>query len=677
MTAPRGEQLRVEAHNDHLLRVGGTDPLIGLDELIWNALDADSNRVEIRLERNGLGALNKIIIEDDGVGFSLADARHAFKTLGGSMKSGKDRTPGGRMLHGQKGEGRYRSLALGAVIVWTSTYREGTELRQFELQFSIGSLNTPILSNIKVSNGTKTGCKVEVLDVTERADQAMTTDLDWVIASRFASYLLANPAIHIYVDGKTIDVASAVEKRLEDDISFTHKEARIDAVISGYFWNSGRLNELFLCREDGVAVEQVKHVIDEPSLSYSAYVRSSYFNSEGTQPYTDMGRMDEVAEEIRKRARRQLRNYVRQILSEKAKHTISDLERKGAYPFEGEPKNEIEKAEREVFDIVASKIYELSPSAQNLKNEDLREKFSIVKDAIGEESTLRNKLVRKLFGLDEQNLRDLDALTDRHGFQRLISLAKQAEHRLEFLQALHYVVYDPDTSARVLERSQLHKIVEKECWIFGEQYRLLVSDQDLWTVLEAHRQLLGRDQLVVNLPFQDDINMDEIPDLFLAGTLGGNREGDQEHVIIELKRPNLNLGQKEISQIETYADAVARHDGFDKGKTKWKFILLGGGVQDQIIRTRLSNPNLAENLIAATDNYEIYVYQWSTLIQNAKSRMSFLRQALDYDVSRQRIKEHIIENHPDILDANRSTPTLGDVLRGGTEPKTDGENPGQ
>lgn len=670
---PQKEQLRVEAHNDHLLRVAGNDPLIGLDELIWNSLDADSNHVDIRLERNAIGGLNKIIIEDDGVGFSLDDARHAFKTLGGSMKSGKDRTPGGRMLHGQKGEGRYRSLALGAMIVWKSTYREGNELRQFELQFSIGSLNTPILSNIKVAEGTKTGCRVEVFDVTDRADQALTTDLDWVIASRFASYLLANPNIHIYVNGKTIDVTSAVERRLEDDISFNHKDVRIDAVISGYFWNSGRLNELFLCREDGVAVEQVKHVIDEPSLSYSAYVRSSYFNTEGSQPYSDMGRMDEVAEEIRKRARRQLRNYVRQILSEKAKHTISDLERKGAYPFEGEPKSEIEKAEREVFDIVASKIYELSPSAQNLKSEDLREKFSIVKDAIGEESTLRNKLVRKLFGLDEQDLRDLDALTDRHGFPRLISLAKQAEHRLEFLQALHYVVYDPDTRALVLERSQLHKIVEKECWIFGEQYRLLVSDQDLWTVLEAHRQLLGRDELVVNLPYQDDINMDEIPDLFLAGTLGGNREGEQEHVIVELKRPSLNLGQTEISQIETYADAVARHDGFDKGLNRWKFILIGGGVQDKIIRTRLSNPNAPPNQLAATDNYEIYVYQWSTIIQNAKARMNFLRHALDYDVSRQRIKEHLMENNPEILEVNRSSPTLGDVLRGENQPSTDSE----
>lgn len=670
---PQEEQLRVEAHNDHLLRVAGNDPLIGLDELIWNSLDADSNHVDIRLERNAIGGLSKIIIEDDGVGFSLDDARHAFKTLGGSMKSGKDRTPGGRMLHGQKGEGRYRSLALGAMIVWKSTFREGNELRQFELQFSIGSLNTPILSNIKAAEGTKTGCRVEVFDVTDRADQALTTDLDWVIASRFASYLLANPTIHIYVNGKTIDVASAVERRLEDDISFNHKDVRIDAVISGYFWNSGRLNELFLCREDGVAVEQVKHVIDEPSLSYSAYVRSSYFNSEGSQPYSDMGHMDEVAEEIRKRARRQLRNYVRQILSEKAKHTISDLERKGAYPFEGEPKSEIEKAEREVFDIVASKIYELSPSAQNLKSEDLREKFSIVKDAIGEESTLRNKLVRKLFGLDEQNLRDLDALTDRHGFPRLISLAKQAEHRLEFLQALHYVVYDPDTRARVLERSQLHKIVEKECWIFGEQYRLLVSDQDLWTVLEAHRQLLGRDELVVNLPYQDDINMDEIPDLFLAGTLGGNREGEQEHVIVELKRPNLNLGQTEISQIETYADAVARHDGFDKGLNRWKFILIGGGVQEKIIRTRLSNPNVPPNQLAATDNYEIYVYQWSTIIQNAKARMNFLRHALDYDVSRQRIKEHLLENNPEILEANRSSPTLGDVLRGENQPSTESD----
>lgn len=672
MKNEKGQRLSVEAQDDHLVRVAGTDPLMGLDELIWNSLDADANRIDVSLERGGLQDLHKITIADDGDGFSRRDALSAFTRLGGSMKFGRSTTRKGRILHGQKGEGRYRALALGALINWTSTYREDDELRSFDLQVAAGALGAPLLVDRTSAAQSSTGCRVEVRDITDRADLALTSDLPLVVASRFASYLLANPDVRIYVDGETVNVATAVERQFHDDISFELRGQRVDATITAFFWNTGRLNELFLCREDGVAVEQVKHVVDEPSLSYSAYVTSAYFSPQGDQPYADMGRMDEIAEEIRKRGRRQIRHYVRLVLLEKAQHTISDLERRGAYPFEGEAQTEMEKAERDVFDIVASQIYQLSPSAHSLKTEDLKEKFSIVKDVISEEPSLLNKLVSKLFKLEEHHLRDLDALTDRHGFQRLISLAKQAEHRLEFLQALHFIVYDPDTRSRVLERSQLHRIVEKECWVFGEQYRLLVSDQDLWTVLEAHREHLGRDQLAPDVPYHEDINMDEIPDLFLAGSVAGNREGEVEHLIIELKRPSLNLGPTEISQIETYADAVARHDGFDSAQTRWKFVLLGGGIQDKIVRTRLSSPSLPPNLLYATENYEIYVLKWSTLIQNAKARMSYVRDALKYDVSRQRIKEHLLENHAEVLEANRSEPTFGDMLR---EPPSDQARP--
>jgi len=655
--------LRVEAQDDHLNRVAGNDPLLGLDEVIWNSLDADADRVEIDIVRGPLDSIEKIVIRDNGVGFSLEEAQRAFTSLGGSQKFGQTRTANGRMLHGQKGEGRYRALALGSLLLWRSTFQGEDGLSEFEIQLEVGSLSSPVLTELPEPTRPATGCVVEVKNVTDRAELGLTTDLLWVIASRFASYLLANPSVRIYVENKTVDVNAAVESLKEENISFEHRGAEINATLTAYFWNSGRLNELFLCRSDGVAVEQVKHVVDEPSLSYSAYVSSPYFDGEGDQPYSDMGRMDEVAEEIRKRGRRHLKSLVRQKLAERAKKTISDLEKRGAYPYEGSPTTEIEKAEREVFDIVASRIYELSPSAHHLKTEDLRDKFSIVKEAIGEGPTLLNKLLSKLFKLDEENLRDLDALTDRHGFQRLISLAKQAEHRLEFLHALHFIVYDPDTRTRVLERRQLHKIIEKECWIFGEQYRLLVSDQDLWTVLESHRQYLGREELISSDPIHEDINMDEVPDLFLAGSIPGTREGAVEHLVVELKRPTVKVGLAEVTQIENYADAVANHGGFDTTDTKWRFIVISGEIHEKVTRTRLSNPNTPANQLAATDTYEILVYPWSKIIQIAKSRMSFVRQSLQYDVSKQRIKEHLKENHSDVLELNRSAPTLGDMLR--------------
>lgn len=48
-----------------------------------------------------------------------------------------------------------------------------------------------------------------------------------------------------------------------------------------------------------------------------------------------------------------------------------------------------------------------------------------------------------------------------------------------------------------------------------------------------------------------------------------------EHLVVELKRPDCKLGQKELGQIENYAFSVADDERFDKSHTKWTFILVG------------------------------------------------------------------------------------------------------
>ena len=50
-------------------------------------------------------------------------------------------------------------------------------------------------------------------------------------------------------------------------------------------------------------------------------------------------------------------------------------------------------------------------------------------------------------------------------------LAEVAD-RLKFLEALRFILFDYEAREKLRERSQLHKILEQNTWIFGEEYNL-------------------------------------------------------------------------------------------------------------------------------------------------------------------------------------------------------------
>src|SRR5437899_2846198 len=78
--------VHVEAQADHLESLARGKPINALAELIWNALDADADRVVVRVIDNPLGSPDQIEVLDNGNGISLAEAEHAFGNLGGSWK---------------------------------------------------------------------------------------------------------------------------------------------------------------------------------------------------------------------------------------------------------------------------------------------------------------------------------------------------------------------------------------------------------------------------------------------------------------------------------------------------------------------------------------------------------------------------------------------------------------
>ena len=75
----------VEVQADFLERQAKARPVQAVAELIWNGLDADATRIDVRLEYGELGMI-KIVVRDNGQGIPLEEAPPLFTRLGGSWK---------------------------------------------------------------------------------------------------------------------------------------------------------------------------------------------------------------------------------------------------------------------------------------------------------------------------------------------------------------------------------------------------------------------------------------------------------------------------------------------------------------------------------------------------------------------------------------------------------------
>jgi len=151
---------------------------------------------------------------------------------------------------------------------------------------------------------------------------------------------------------------------------------------------------------------------------------------------------------------------------------------------------------------------------------------------------------------------------------------------------------------------------------FREEFALHVSDRSLTSLLEAHLQALGRDDLVANQVLDEKGRHRRIDFMFgRALELNRNR---REHLVVEIKRPQVVLGRQEVSQIEDYAQAVATDARFDKTTTGLGFRCRVSGVGQLRVGSSKSK-GTPHGLISQPDdsNLRIWARTWARSSRNA------------------------------------------------------------
>ena len=188
-----------------------------------------------------------------------------------------------------------------------------------------------------------------------------------------------------------------------------------------------------------------------------------------------------------------MREYFRTRAEEQASKIIDNWKNEEIYPYAGEPKNPVEIVERQVFDVLALNVNSYLPDFDTSSSKSKRFSFSLLKEALESSPSSLKRIIQDVLNLPIEKQEELASLLDRTTLEAIINASKVVADRLNFLEGLEILVFDPNTKQQLLERQHLHKIISEYTWLFGEKYNLTVSDRSLTSVLKKHLDLAEKE----------------------------------------------------------------------------------------------------------------------------------------------------------------------------------------
>ena len=481
----------VSVEVDHLAKLAG-QPLNGVIELIWNALDADADHVEVEFDRSSMGGIEAVRVHDDGHGMTYERAVADFTHLGGSWKrlSGRSRTRD-RPLHGQAGQGRWRAFGVKAQrAAWETVAEYDGQNQLTRIEIARESLGNVEVDGPKPTSA-KTGTTVILSGISEEPrgldTEAAVERLTAVFALHIEKY-----RTEIRYNGTLLDPEPLQADRVDYAIEL---DGQPPATLTIIEWKPTFERALYLCDPDGIALEEIPVGIHAPGFHFTAYLRWSGFVEHADElGLADMA--NPTFEPVIAAARDELREHFRRRSEDRQRRVIEQWKQEKIYPYKDPPAGAVEETRRELFDIVA---IQAAPAVNS--GEDPRAKrlsLELLREAVDAGPAALRRVLNEVLVLPKARLAELNELLDRTTLGAIISSAKVIADRLDFLRGLELLLFDPDHRKTLKERSQLHKIVANETWVFGEEFALTVSDQSLTEALKQHINIMGRDHVALD-----------------------------------------------------------------------------------------------------------------------------------------------------------------------------------
>ena len=628
-------RFKVEVQGDHLEKLTHARPILALAEMIWNSLDADATSVNVETISDDMG-MQSVTVRDNGHGIPPGDVPHLFGRLGGSWKANGARSKTkSRMLHGREGRGRFKALALGRVVDWFVVSGDDERRQQYTITIIKDNLIDVRVSDPSDHNGDQTGVEVRVTELHHNFLSLERENAAQELSEIFALYLSDYSDVTISLNSKNLDPSTAIASQQRFNLSPLEEEGTTyDIDLDLIEWNTSTDRVVYLCSEDGFPFHRRQPRFHTHGFQFSAYLRSKYISKLHEEGVLDLAEMEPTLQNVYDEAQDRIKAYFKGREAETARSEIEQWKAERVYPYLDEPQSTVEQAERQVFDIVALNVNRLLPEFSESGRKTKAFQLRMLRQAIGSGSEELQLILNEVLDLPEQKQKELAKLLEEASLANVISASRLVADRLKFLNGLEALLFDPEHKSRLKERSQLHRIIaDNNTWLFGEEFNLTVDDQSLTEVLRKHRNLIGKDTQIDHPVLRLD-GTRGIVDLMLSRAVPQSRPDEREHLVVELKRPTVKIGSKEISQVKQYAFAIAEDERFESLATRWTFWVISNAFGPTgKHEARQSDRPFGQ--VYKTENIVIWCKTWAEVLEAAKSRMRFFGDSLEANIDKE------------------------------------------
>lgn len=231
--------------------------------------------------------------------------------------------------------------------------------------------------------------------------------------------------------------------------------------------------------------------------------------------------------------------------------------------------------------------------------------------------------------LTKEEQKDLLDILSRTSLSSIVKTINEIDHRLDVLNTLQVLISEHEK--KTLEVKHIQKILDKNFWLFGEQYRLFSSTEGaLRNVLIKY----AKEILEIQDPELSTKPNNEV-DLFLTKS---ENIGEKLHrnIIVEIKRASKKLTENnEYKQINDYRKKIL-DQSLCKGENQyWEFYLIGKDYDkgiSELIESAQTHGEMHRGLTIKTNSgrVKVYVRKWADILEvEWGAKMKYLKEKLE------------------------------------------------
>jgi hypothetical protein len=638
-----------------------------LCELINNSIQANAKEIKIEIDLvspddPGPYACTEYRIIDNGDGVSSSEFEQKILEIATDTK------------HGGKGIGRFAAFQIGATVSIETTAFD-KQLKKYSytaVTLNANSLSIKDLSNYEVDitttelekKRTATYYKISIKDFwdeveTENNPKKIFTNkllpgkLEEALFLKYSTLIITDKITFVVNGVKLAKENFLVGEPETDNFDFEFSDNTTSNIALEYIHYKGKNKNIILSYRvdnNGIKLSGFEDLIGLDYPDDNAWL--VHIDSDKFTPKTDIFRnlsFDGMDPDLAK-LKDEVRVVVREFIKEKHKDYFAfkeTLVNDHYYPY----RNISTSGSKEIaFNQIAFFIEKDYSILQ--KKETIRQIiYSLLDKAISNsDNDDLEDILKAITALDNEQVKKFKEVLENVALSEVIRFTNDIYKKEQFLDFLHQIIYG-EVSKHLLERKQLHKIIEKSLWLFGEEYTStpnLFSDTQLKKSLDdLHDKHFNFQENKDDINYYEDIADKEILDItdlfFYNERLMNNNQ--REIMIVELKAPRVKISQRELNQVERYMFDIERLDKFSNS-LKYKIILVSSGFSAMGESLIVKNDNSIFYRKSGKKDIEIHVLKWSDIIIGNKQRLSYLGNQLK---TRDAIVKEIFEkNYPEL-----------------------------